>query len=173
MNATSQNMRERCFCHNYRERDIYMITLETDGRRSLHGRLDGERIALSPLGETVAACWRQIPRFHPEVRLLESVVMSDHFHGLLFVTRRMATHLGEVVRGFKIGCTKEMRAIYGSPPNGTPPNGGQSGGGPYMARSPRKALVTRIECLELNRIAAKLCGEGAAKLDYAGIVPQL
>ena len=155
------SMKRRCFCHDYHERGIYMITLEVEGRRPILGSLAGERVALSPLGEAVADCWRQIPRFHPEVQLLECAVMPDHFHGLLFVRRRMARHLGEVVRGLKIGCTKACRAMYGAPPNppahpaGTPSNqlGGRffginaqlvegpsgcnarSGEGPYMARS--------------------------------------
>ena len=127
-------MKRRCFCHDYFERGIYMITLEVAGRRPLLGKLVGERIAPTPLGEAVSECWRQIPFFHPEVQLLECAVMPDHFHGLLFVRRRMARHLGEVVRGFKMGCTKAYRAIYGAPPDrlappdGAPPD--QSGAQP-------------------------------------------
>ncbi len=154
-------MKRRCFCHDYYERGIYMITLEVEGRRPILGNLVDGQIVSSPLGEAVAACWRQIPCFHPEVQLLEFAVMPDHVHGLLFVRRRMAHHLGEVVRGFKIGCTKACRAIYGAPPDplthpsGTPPNqssnrssgnntrlgespsrcNARSGEGPYMARS--------------------------------------
>ena len=120
------SMKRRCFCHDYYERGIYMITLETEGRRPILGRLVGEQIALSPIGEAVADCWRQIPRFHPEVQLLEFAVMPDHFHGLLFVRRRMARHLGEVVRGFKMGCTKACRAIYGATPNRLEPQVGVS-----------------------------------------------
>lgn len=107
----AHSMKRRCFCHDYYERGIYMITLEVDGRRPILGKLVGERVELSELGRAVADCWRQIPRFHPEVSLIESAVMPDHFHGLLFVRERMARHLGEVVRGFKIGCTKAYRAL--------------------------------------------------------------
>ena len=109
-------MKRRCFCHDYFDRGIYMITLEVEGRRPLLGRLAGEQIAPTPLGEAVADCWRQIPRFHPEIQLLECAMMPDHFHGLLFVRRHMARHLGEVVRGFKIGCTKAYRAWSGGEP---------------------------------------------------------
>lgn len=122
------SMKRRCFCHDYYERGIYMITLEVEGRRPILGSLAGGQIVRSPLGEAVAACWRQIPHFHPEVQLLEFAVMPDHVHGLLFVRRRMTHHLGEVVRGVKIGCSKACRAIYGAPPNplahttGAPPN---------------------------------------------------
>lgn len=111
------SMKRRCFCHDYSGRGIYMITLEVEGRRPLLGRLVGERIAPTPLGEAVADCWRQIPRFHPDVQPLECAVMPDHFHGLLFVRRPMARHLGVVVRGFKAGCTQRYRAIYGATPD--------------------------------------------------------
>ena len=112
MKPKVHSMKRRCFCHDYYERGIYMITtLEVEGRRPILGELVGERVELSELGRAVADCWRQIPRFHPEVSLIESTVMPDHFHGLLFVRERMARHLGEVVRGFKIGCTKAYRAL--------------------------------------------------------------
>ena len=113
---TKHSMKRRCFCHDYRERGIYMITLDVENRRPVLGRLVGEQIALTPLGKAVADCWRQIPHFHPEVKLLEFTVMPDHFHGLLFVRRKMACHLGEVVRGFKIGCTKIYRAQLNDTP---------------------------------------------------------
>lgn len=100
------SMKRRCFCHDYRDRGIYMITVEIEDRKPLLGALVGDTIARTPLGEAVEACWREIPKHFPEVQLLECVVMPDHFHGLLFVRKRMAKHLGEVVRGFKIGCTK-------------------------------------------------------------------
>ena len=126
------SMKRRCFCHDYSGRGIYMITLDVEGRRPILGHLAGETVARTPLGEAVAECWRQIPIFHPEVQLLECAVMPDHFHGLLFVRRPMVRHLGEVVRGFKMGCTKAYRAMYGAAPK--QPGGGLSGGGPYMAR---------------------------------------
>ena len=61
------------------------------------------------LGERVLACWRQIPRFWPEVSLIEAQLMPDHFHGILFVERPFSRAsgrktLGDVIRGFKTGC---------------------------------------------------------------------
>lgn len=111
------SMKRRCFCHDYSGRGIYMITLEVAGRRPLLGCLVGERIAPTPLGEAVTDCWQRIPRFHPDVRPLECAVMPDHFHGLLFVRRPMAHHLGVVVRGFKAGCTQRYRTIHDATPD--------------------------------------------------------
>ena len=125
---TTHSMKRRCFCHDYRDRGIYMITLEVKNRRPILSRLAGEQIELTPLGKAVADCWRQIPHFHPKVQLLEFVVMPDHFHGLLFVRRQMTCHLGEIVQGFKIGCTKIYRAQLNDAHI-------MSGEEPYMAQS--------------------------------------
>ena len=126
----SAKMKRRCFCHDYYERGIYMITLEVEGRRPILGQLVGARVAKTPLGERVEACWREIPRHHPKIQLLSCVVMPDHFHGLLFVRARMRRHLGEVVRGFKIGCTKAYR--LGEVLSSDSPFGDS----PYMANPP-------------------------------------
>ena len=136
----SVKMKQRCFCHDYYERGIYMITLEVEGRRPILGRLEGCAVAKTPLGESVEACWREIPRRHPEIQLLACIVMPDHFHGLLFVRTRMRRHLGEIVRGFKIGCTKAYRLggrLSGESPSREPPSGDSPfGDSPYMANPP-------------------------------------
>lgn len=131
----SVKMKQRCFCHDYYERGIYMITLEVEGRRPILGRLEGCAVAKTPLGESVEACWREIPHRHPEIQLLACIVMPDHFHGLLFVRTRMRRHLGEIVRGFKIGCTKAYRLggrLSGESSSREP----SFGDSPYMANSP-------------------------------------
>ena len=136
----SVKMKQRCFCHDYYERGIYMITLEVEGRRPILGRLEGCAVTKTPLGESVEACWREIPRRHPEIQLLACIVMPDHFHGLLFVRTRMRRHLGEIVRGFKIGCTKAYRLggrLSGESPSREPPFGDSPfGDSPYMANPP-------------------------------------
>ena len=140
MARIKHSMKRRCFCHDYYDRGIYMITVETEGRRPLLGRLVGERIEKTAIGEAVEDCWREIPLHHPEIQLLECMVMPDHFHGLLFVRKRMDKHLGEVVRGFKIGCTKALnRAMYGAPQDRTPApesDRGELGAPPDRAPAP-------------------------------------
>ena len=68
----------------------------------------------TPLGEKVLECWRRIPEFWPQVKLLQCQLMPDHFHGLLFVESPLAVSgearnarrktLGDIIRGFKTGC---------------------------------------------------------------------
>ena len=115
---------------------------------------------LPPPFPSTAKCIRQY-RHLKIVQLLEFVVMPDHFRGLPFVRCQMTCHLGEIVRSFKIGCTKIYRAQLNDAHI-------MSGEEPYMARN---QTITRAQCLALNKLAADICGPGAASLNYAGLIP--
>ena len=99
------SMLRRCANWDYRQRAIYMVTLTVEGRRPLLGTLVGGEaaatIAPSSTGELVAACWREIPERFPGVTLMESQLMPDHFHGILFVREPQKKALGAIVGAFK------------------------------------------------------------------------
>ena len=104
--------------HDYQGRCIYMITLCTEGRQPLLGRLMRRTAAVASayiepteLGSEVERCWREIPKHYSEVSVLAFQVMPDHIHGILFVTHEMAVHLGKVINGFKVGCNRAYRRL--------------------------------------------------------------
>ena len=82
----------------------------------------------SALGQAALDCWRKITDFWPQVSLIEAQLMPEHFHGILFVKERLPlTHpdrpegpgnrrkaLGDIIRGFKVGCTMAWREIAGN-----------------------------------------------------------
>ena len=123
-------MLRRRIGHSYESRCIYLITMAVEGRQPLLGSLVGDadapegspeapRVELTPLGEQVRACWESISSYYPEVRVLATMVMPDHLHGILFVERQMDWPLGMVLKGFKAGCNKAYRswlASLGLPP---------------------------------------------------------
>ncbi|HPS09466.1 MAG TPA: hypothetical protein PLG22_18205 [Kiritimatiellia bacterium] len=107
----------------------YFVTLCADERRRIFGRLVGETITLSDVGQAAEDCWRAIPTHFPDVELGAFVVMPDHVHGIIRITRwqrpkgvladqgegRKKTgtrrgSLGSIIKGFKIGVTKACRA---------------------------------------------------------------
>ena len=133
---TIHTMTRRCLGWDYGQRAIYEITVELADRRSKAlGRLlvgDGAggwvepaearglglkpddvtaMVKLTALGKAVADCWESIPKFYPKIKIIGKRVMPDHFHGLLFVTEPLGCHLGQVIKGFKIGCNKAARAL--------------------------------------------------------------
>ena len=129
-------MHQRSIHHDYHGRGIYLVTLCTEGRRPLLGKLVGgslEEAAVEPsaLGNEVLRCWNQIPDIqrhlaeqkaaktgapcNRDIRLLDCQLMPDHFHGIIFIRQDMDIALGDVIRGFMVGCTKafngKMNAI--------------------------------------------------------------
>ena len=113
------SMKRRSVHNDYYGRHIYMLTLAVEGRKPILGKLVGNikdesdppRIELSPLGEAVQVCWKEIPKYHPEANCLALQIMPDHIHGVLFIERNMEEHLRQIVSGFKAGCNKAFRTI--------------------------------------------------------------
>ena len=107
--------------HDYYERGIYLITIVIAHRDPLFGSLNMDpvhpAVNLTPLGRAVEEEWDKIPEAEllhgRHVRILSKVAMPDHFHGVLFVEKRMNVSVGRVIWGFKAACTKRWRAITG------------------------------------------------------------
>ena len=126
-------MLRRCIGWDYSQPCIYMITVVLSNRQ---GQALGEVIVdsiddngtptaahceLTALGKAVADCWEAISHFYPQVQIIGKQVMPDHFHGILWVKEPLGCHLGQVIKGFKLGCNKAARAIC---PAALGPNGG-------------------------------------------------
>ena len=116
------SMLRRCVGHDYTERMMYMVTMVTEGRHPLFGRVlgrsdapegssDAPRIELSELGRHVESCWHEIAVRHPQIELIALQMMPDHLHGILFVKERLELPLGKVLLGFKQGCNKAYREV--------------------------------------------------------------
>ena len=130
--------RRSLFC-DYSERGIYLITLCTEGRKPLLGTLMGTsaedaHIQPTALGEMVVRRWLDTPLIQRkaatdkqqktgqpctrEIKLLAYQLMPDHFHGIIFVTKKMDIPLGNIINGFKSACTRAYREIL-TPPVGS------------------------------------------------------
>ena len=115
-------MKRRHDRHDYLSPCIYMITLAIKGRRPLLGAVctpDDSHpqpwFKPSSLGDLIAQCWREIPQYYPQVRLLALQLMPDHLHGIIQVTDRLPRHLGHVINGFKVGCNRVAKGMSLSP----------------------------------------------------------
>lgn len=110
----------------------------------------------SAMGQAALDCWRKITDFWPQVSLIEAQLMPEHFHGILFVKERLPlTHpdkpegpdnrrknLGDIIRGFKVGCTMAWRELI---------NGGEYVVGPNLplpAVTPRRILAAAPQWAE-------------------------
>ncbi len=113
------SMSRRKVGHDYQQRQIYMITMATEGRLPLLGKVVGKsdgqkgtpeepRVELTELGKQVERNWHDIAVRYPQIDVLALQIMPDHFHGILFVKEHIEKPLGKVLLGFKQGCNKAL-----------------------------------------------------------------
>ena len=121
-------MKRRTPFHNYRDKGTYMLTLVVEGRMPLFGALKGDghapsgtanapRVVLSALGEAIRDVEiHKIALFYPMVEVWKLCIMPDHLHMIVRVKEEMpeGKNLGQVVRGFKTGCTRAWWSLMDS-----------------------------------------------------------
>ena len=116
------SMQRRCVGHDYTGRMMYMVTMVTEGRRTLFGKVvgsssaaegsdDAPHIVLSELGQRVSDEWWAAATHHPEIEVVALQMMPDHLHGILFVREQMEKPLGMALRGFKQRCNGHYREL--------------------------------------------------------------
>lgn len=107
----------------------YFITINIKHRKQFFGKIKNGIMGLSEIGCLAWKCWYEIPKYYPFVILDEFVVMPDHVHGVLFIKKQnlvapqqetinirnkfgpQSKNLAAIIRGFKIGVTKNAREI--------------------------------------------------------------
>lgn len=138
---TQHHMNRRSPWHNYSSKNTYMLTLVVEGRRPLLGRLAGEGVTtmgkpvwveLSALGRAIRDVEvRKIAQFYPMVEVWKLCVMPDHIHMIVRVKEDMpkGKHLGQVVSGFKTGCSRAWWRLMepAGEPTGTGVDGAMEG----------------------------------------------
>ena len=94
----------------------FHVTLNTRGEAPVLGCITGDpdaedgsvnapRCELTELGRKVEESWHAVITHYPEVEIDEFQVMPEHIHGLLHLKPTNRVHLGQIIRGFMIGCT--------------------------------------------------------------------
>ena len=110
MYVTGKIKRYRRFAGwDYAKGASLFITIATEPRRALFGRIVNGAVALSPLGEKVKEAVEAIPRLNPGILLFGHVVMPDHIHFNCALVPGLAEPLkalGNAIRRFKNYTTK-------------------------------------------------------------------
>ena len=128
-NPTRQHRRSiRLRGYDYSRAGAYFVTICTQNRECLFGEITDGRMMLNDAGRMAEQCWQAIPDHFPHVELDAFVAMPNHVHGILFIVdtpvgaknfsplqsgqrpHGTSKSIGSIIRGFKIGVTKWMRA---------------------------------------------------------------
>ena len=118
---------------DYTAEGYYYVTICTKNRLHYFGCVVNDDLLLHPMGEIVAEEWLRTPTLRSNVEVDEWVVMPNHMHGILVITRRIpsksetfqrntqdsetfqrnvstlkANSLGSIIGQFKGACTKRI-----------------------------------------------------------------
>ena len=123
---------------DYKGRAIYHFTLPVEERYPLFGVLDGKSaetagVRLNAFGRRVCQMLSGLARFYEKkgfaLKVLAQMVMPDHVHLVIQVLEPLPQSIGAVVRGFKSGCTKVYKEVYGSGENAAEVHGDENAAG--------------------------------------------
>lgn len=113
--------------YDYSQDGAYFVTICTKNRECHFGYIKNGQMQLSEIGKIACECWLQIPDHFPFVVLGEWVVMPNHVHGVVIIDKKydipssqpyqnkfapQSKNLASIIRGFKIGVTKNAHVIY-------------------------------------------------------------
>ena len=135
-NETVHSMQRRSAAHDYRLPGFYHVTIRVaEGLGHPLGTVVGDeaaeaRVVLTAVGAAVEReLLTAISTHYPMVTVDAHVVMPEHLHFVLIVRDPLvsssgrATHLGQVIAGFKQGCNRAYWAATAQAPPPAPPPG--------------------------------------------------
>ena len=69
--------------YDYSQPGAYFVTICVQRRKCLFGTITDGKMRLNKIGQIVVECWNRVPQHFPSVELGESVIMPNHFHGII------------------------------------------------------------------------------------------
>jgi putative transposase len=72
---------------DYSSPELYFVTICTQDRALLFGEISNGQRLLNAIGQMAEFWWKRLPEKFPGLLLQEFVVMPNHLHGLLALTR--------------------------------------------------------------------------------------
>ena len=85
--------------YDYANVGAYYLTICTQERLHLFGRIADGVMHRSPMGDIAQRCWDAIPGHMPHVDVGEFVVMPNHVHGIVVIRERVTDVRGDVRGG--------------------------------------------------------------------------
>lgn len=74
---------------DYSEDGYYFITICTQDKKEIFGKVVNDEMVLNEYGKIVQEQWDWLAEQYPYVRLDEFIVMPNHFHGILIIEKNI------------------------------------------------------------------------------------
>ena len=93
---------------DYSQRGFYFVTICAKSMKHYFGEIKSKIMNLSQIGFIVFKNWKSIPSHHPQPQISEFVVMPNHIHGIIEISKgRDALHASQ-------SSTMEYKNVFGS-----------------------------------------------------------
>lgn len=88
---------------DYSSNNLYFVTICVQDRKSILGKVVGDRAFLSPYGRIADTHWSKLTDRFSTIELDEYVIMPNHIHGIIGVraTVKVAPTLGQIIGAYK------------------------------------------------------------------------
>lgn len=116
--------------YDYSQDGSYFITLVTQDRIHLFGKIEDGKMILNSVGKIVEEEWIKTIQLRTNIALGEFVIMPDHMHMIITITAQMekkedkewihsnpkspSQTIGAIIRGFKGASTKKINLFLNS-----------------------------------------------------------
>jgi len=113
--------------YNYDLEGYYFITICTQGKREYFGEVINQEMILNKYGEIAQKFWREIPKHYKNIAIDKFVIMPNHIHGIIIITKSVGTEqcsvptagnkknyglLSKVVKSFKDVTIKQIHQQF-------------------------------------------------------------
>jgi REP element-mobilizing transposase RayT len=71
--------------YNYSQNNYYFITICSKNREHWFGEIENNDIKINRYGEILNVCWLDLPNHYKNCFLDVSVIMPNHFHGIVII----------------------------------------------------------------------------------------
>jgi REP element-mobilizing transposase RayT len=113
--------------YDYSKNGTYFVTLCSWQRECLFGEIVAGEMRLNAFGQTVESLWRGLPNHFTAINQDEFVIMPNHFHGIIEITKFVGAKQGSPalpdVPGFPQTKSGEADETFASPLQHGAPSG--------------------------------------------------
>ncbi len=129
--------------YDYAQEGAYYVTIVAWRRDFLFGKVVNKEMMLNKVGKIVEWEWLELPKRLRYVELGASVVMPNHFHGILFIHENVgATRQGQTM---SLSGTEPLQAVTTEGIDGSP-----------LPRGPKPASVGAIIAQFKSRVTKRI-----------------
>jgi putative transposase len=99
--------------YDYSQSNYYFVTICTKNHDHWFGEIKNQKMEINIYGEILNTCWMDLPNHYKNCLLDVSVIMPNHFHGIVIIDNENAvgTGLSEMIRALKTFSSRRINAI--------------------------------------------------------------